>query len=278
MRITLADALNVGRGTERPFSCPEHDDAHASASVNVDLGVWVCFTCRAHGVILDHVPAADAAIRILAGDLPPRVFPATWLELFNRGGPSPYWAQRYGADIAEWFGTGTHYLTGKPTYPMRSPGRGLLGVVQRNLDGEKPKYIYPSGARTSAALFIDPGPRFIPATVVVLVEGASDVMALSQSRVPTHWEVCGTYGSGLHAPQVDLLKVISPKLIVAAFDDDPAGARANAMAIEQCADIAPVLVHHWAPSGGKDPGECPTDTRVNGLRDLLRANRFTALI
>lgn len=39
---SLREAIAEGRGTERPFCCPVHDDAHASASVNVEKGVWYC--------------------------------------------------------------------------------------------------------------------------------------------------------------------------------------------------------------------------------------------
>lgn len=39
---TLEDAIIKGHGTERSFRCPVHDDSHASASVNVNKGVWYC--------------------------------------------------------------------------------------------------------------------------------------------------------------------------------------------------------------------------------------------
>ena len=37
------------RSGERPFKCPVHDDAHASASVNRERGLWKCHGCGEGG-------------------------------------------------------------------------------------------------------------------------------------------------------------------------------------------------------------------------------------
>ena len=148
---TLAEALAFGQGIERPFLCPSHEDTNASASVNVALGVWYCFTCQAHGTLDDHVPTIEEALSVLSGKAKPRVYAEAWLDIFDAYQPSPYWAKRYGADLASDFRCGTHPVTGNPTYPLRGPDGLPRGVVQRQ-EGD-PKYLYPAGVRISDTFF-----------------------------------------------------------------------------------------------------------------------------
>lgn len=280
--LSLEWALEHGRGTERPFKCHAHPDRHASASVNVNLLVWCCHACRASGTVKGHVPAPDAAIKILAGDTPPRVYPESWLDLFDGGDgivgePSPYWAQRYGADVAQKNRCGTDFYTGMPTYPMRDRYGNLLGVVVRDEAG-KPKYRYPAGTRTASCLWGVPHDlttAFVD--LLVLVEGASSAMAIQQAKPPPGWVVAGCYGAGLHAPQIELVKQLDPKYVVLAFDDDDAGQRATALARTQLADVVPTVSVSWSSVGGADPGELPVNRRLEGIRQILRGTPAASL-
>lgn len=280
--LSLEWVLENGRGTERPFKCQVHDDRHASASVNVDKGVWVCFACHASGAMKDHVPAPDAAIRILLGETPARLLPESWLDLFDGGEgliqePSPYWADRYGTAVACANRCGTDFWTGMPTYPMRDAHGNLLGVVVRDEAG-RPKYRYPGGTRTSACLYGTP-PDLASAfvDVLVLVEGASSKMAIEQAGPPANWVVAGCYGAGLHAPQVELVKQLDPKYVVLAFDDDAAGQRATALGIKQLLDVVPTLSVRWSTVGGADPGEVAVPQRLEGIRQVLRETPAASL-
>lgn len=133
-------------------------------------------------------------------------------------------------------------------------------------EGE-PKYLYPGGVRISDTFF---GLPIAPMGVVVLVEGASDVMAIHASGpVPPDWSVLGCYGSGVHAPQVELLRDAVPRLIVAAFDADSAGYNAVDRAIASCSHIAPVIHHNWAAQGVKDPGDLTAGSAMSALRDTV---------
>jgi hypothetical protein len=263
--VTLADALATGRGTERPFQCPEHDDRVASASVNVLKGVWYCYACAAHGTIEDHVPTVDEALAILAGSVPPRVLPEAWLDVFDADHASPYWVARYGIGIASANRTGTDPETGAPTYPLRDSEGRLWGVVSRH-EGAPDKYRYPWNTSTSRTLYGPPG----PANVVVLVEGASDVMALQEPGIPDGWAVAGVFGAGIHFPQVALVAARNPKVILAAFDDDEAGQRASERAVAALEQVAPVLSHPWSTVGVKDAGAAPADARIPALSLTLR--------
>ena len=267
--MTLDEALNSGRGVERPFQCEEHADSNASASVNVDKGVWVCYACGARGTINGHVPSPEAAIRILAGDEDPRVYPELWLDIFDAYEPSQYWADRYGYDVAALNRCGTDARTGDPTYPMRGPHGEVWGVVRRQADSQ-PKYVYPDGVSVSRTVYgnLDRKP------VCVLVEGASDVMALEESGIPDHWSVWGCYGAGLKLPQIELLAERSPKLVVIAFDDDDAGHKATDRASDALEDIAPFVWHQWGKVGVKDAGELRKDQRVAAIRSSLNDNGY----
>jgi hypothetical protein len=273
--ITLTDALFSGRGVERPFNCPSHEDTHASASVNVAKGVWFCYSCMAHGVIENHVPTVEEAIRILNGSAPARVFPESYLDLFDADFSSPYWVSRVGYDIAAANRCGTNPFDGAPTYPVRDSEGRLLGVVGRYPDSAN-KYRYPYNVSTARTLY----GTLRPCVVLVLVEGAGDVMALQQAaaqmdeRFSHEWVYAGLYGSGVHHPQVGLIASLNPKLIVTASDDDKAGRLANARAKGVLEDIAPVVSHPWSRFGGKDAAEVQLPIRIPSLLDTLTQAGF----
>lgn len=271
---TLAEAIATGRGVERPFKCQVHDDTNASASVNVLKMVWYCYACGASGVVDDEsaVPTADDLLVLLKEEEPIRAYPESWLDVFDADRPSPYWEGRFGYQVARRFRCGTHPVTGQPTYPLRDPAGTVLGVVVRDEDGQ-PKYKYPYGVRTSQTMF----GAIAPAEVIVLLEGAADVMALHQAGLPANWAALGCYGAGLHWPQAMLIAEMSPKVVVAAFDDDTAGMLATERATYSLADIAPVVSHRWAKVGGKDPGECAVADRITGIQASLKATPFARI-
>ena len=263
---SLAEVLQSGRGVERPFRCHVHDDSNASASVNVQSGLWICYACGATGKVDEaaRIPDEATLLRLIKGEDPPRTYAEAWLDLFDADHPSPYWAKRFGRDTARYFRCGTHYLTGEPTYPIRDAAGTVLGVVTRH-EGD-PKYKYPFGARVSATFFGD----IKPASVIVLVEGAGDVMALHQEGIPDGWTVLGCYGAGLHAPQVQLIRDLSPQLVIAAYDDDNAGHAAMQRAEAFLADVAPCVSHRWGIMSGKDPGEIALGDRFAGVRQTVK--------
>lgn len=264
---TLQEAVALGRGTERSFNCHLHDDRNASASVNVDKGVWCCYGCGGKGV-LDGVPVPDTdyLMRMML-EVTPRVFAEPWLEMYDAAYPSPYWADRFGKQVASRYRCGTHPMNGTPTYPIRNVAGWLLGVVERT--GGTPKYRYPSGVPVSRCLFAH---RLLPSPVLVLVEGAADVMALDADGLDRSSGVLvvGCYGAGVHAPQVEAIRQLAPRLIVAAFDDDDAGRSAARRAHASLADMTHFVSYQWGMIEGtsgrrpKDPGEAQAPGRSLG--------------
>jgi len=274
MIITLDEALSTGRGIERSFNCPAHEDRSASASVNTAKGVWYCYACHAHGTIKDHVPTVDEALSVLVGTAKPRIYDEAWLDLFDADHVSPYWYGRYGMKVASANRCGTDPETNSPTYPLRDSEGRLVGVVSRHED-LTPKYQYPWNTSTSRTLY---GAQRA-SRVVVLVEGASDVMACEQDGVPKGWTVVGCFGSGIHFPQIELVARMAPEVIVAAFNDDRAGLSAivRACTDENLLAIAPVLSHRWSSVNANDAGAAPTRQRIASLRATLTASGFGAL-
>jgi hypothetical protein len=271
MPFTLQEALDKGRGNERSFCCPSHDDNNASASVNVLKGVWYCYACHAHGMVSDEsIATPKELLNIQSGETKPELFAESWLDLYDATGSSPYWSKRFGEKTARKYRCGTHFETGLPTYPLRDVARRVLGVVTRH-DNQPNKYMYPYNTRTSATFFGE----YKPSKVVVLVEGAGDVMALDQAGIPDHWTVLGCFGSGLHSPQVDLLLDLAPKVVIAAFDSDNAGFGATERAKTQLLDICPVLSHQWSTVGGNDPGDVEIEKRITSIQKLVAGSPYS---
>lgn len=254
--VSLRDAIENGRGSERPFNCPVHADRNASASVNVDKAVWVCYACGASGKTesgkhdLSYIPLMKTAP---IPELPPLAIAYTNAYL----GYGVYWGSRYGVDVATQFQTGVDPVTGRPTVPIHDTlGTTVHGFLQRRLEhGDGPKYQYPVGVPVSRLLF---GYHFVCAVpeVLVLVEGASDVMALHTWGVPRSCGVVGVYGAGLHAAQADLVKQLQPHRVVCAMDGDDAGRLANARSVQRLEDIGVgARSFDWGVLGATDPGE-----------------------
>jgi hypothetical protein len=267
-------------GTIKPLS--SHKITHIAyvgmknvVAVQTSTGTFVaeglashnCYSCGAHGTIDGHVPTVAEALAVLSGKVTPRAYAESWLDVFDAGGPSPYWTTRYGKEVATRFRCGTHPLTGNPTYPIRAANGTVLGVVQRQ-ETKDPKYLYPKSVPTSSTLF---GMRPGGVRVAVLVEGASDAMAIHTGPVPEAWRILGCYGSGVHAPQRELLADMAPKAIIAAFDHDKAGIAAAERAVTDCAHIAPVVVHDWSTLGANDPGDLVSQGSGPLLVSALRA-------
>lgn len=259
--VTLEDALLTGRGVERPFHCHEHDNTRSpTASVNVAIGVWVCYSCGAagkvSGVTVKPSEFKQLVEAMTAGPAATHHMHEGWLDVFDAFGPSPYWVHRVGADTAEKFRCGTHPFTGLPTYPIRNRVGQPLGVVQRTGTEER-KYVYPPGVSVSQHLF---GYQYASrASTVVLVEGAADVMALySAYDNQPPFTPLGVYGAGLHRPQIELVTALAPRQVVCAFDRDQAGHQASQRSAAILTDAhQPVTIHKWA-TDVKDFGEATT--------------------
>lgn len=281
---TLEEALARGKGRERSFCCPVHGDRHASASVNVVKGWWICYVCGAKGDTKDVVESPDfefgTAIIDMLDQAEARIYPEGWLDQFDRVLPR-YWLDRFDERTVRHFRLGFDHLRTyfgqprpSPCYPLHNSAGQCLGVVYRQLE-HLPKYMYPLGTKVSDMLF---GYTDEARDFVFLVEGAADTMAA--------WEVDETawalYGSQLSIRQIGLLLRAGVKQAGLALDNDTPGQLAiygrttdEGRRIPGMAEkllqhgIEPVFLD-WSAQSAKDLGEMDRDTRKKFLRDAAR--------
>lgn len=246
---TLEDALLFGRGTERPFRCPEHDDTHDSASVNVLKAFWYCYACRASGRVDSIKPPSPSDLLVmLEPDRAAREYPRAYLELFNEPG---YWLSRFPSWLCWQAQLGEDPLTGDATFPVYTPRGKLAGVGRRKADGQ-PKYLYPPRWTASAVLHSAPFMRL--ETYAVMVEGAADAISLWEVGIPAY----GCYGSGMHLPQREMLLRSGIKHLLLGFDMDDAGRRAAQRTAELMGQWCTTELCPWP---AKDPGDCTPEQR-----------------
>lgn len=247
---SLDEAVEEGEGVERPFKCHMHDDSSASASVNVDKGVWYCFSCFASGRVdrkgRTFTSEMKQTLAAFAEGGEYAKHQVGWLDIFDGQQTHPYWEERFGKDICRKHRLGIHPMTGNPCYPMIGPDKMVHGIVQRTFGA--PKYLYPSGVPVSRMMY---GFTKRKVRTVLVVEGAADAISVSSALSGVRSTmVVAAYGAGLHRPQVDLINSIGPTTVLLGFDDDKAGDRAKARSYPLNAEVKSIA---W---GAKDPGEC----------------------
>jgi len=266
MGMTLEEAIAKGRGTERPFRCPKHDDHMASATVNVVKGVWFCHACHAKGKTTGKAaPKIDDLLAMMEPEKAAREYPESYLDLFVWVGEK-YWDSRLPPWVTYQLGMGQDPLTGDATFPVHTPAGRLAGVGRRHVDPEskQKRYLYPRNWSAAQSLF-GFGGQWRRYEVITLVEGAADSASTWETGCPAF----GTFGSGLHMPQIDLVARLQPQLVLLGFDMDDAGEEATTRAFAQIGRMATLKRVYWPE---KDPGECTLRQRKEALlRTVTRA-------
>jgi DNA primase len=200
--------------------------------------------------------------RIRKLDSPENSLSESYLDMFDSNGPGEYWSNRFSLDACQRFRLGYDEAKEKSVYPIRDSNGRLLGLVYRNFPGEKPKYRYPKGVRTSELLF---NWDRVPAnTPIVLVEGAPDVIALWEVGVPA----IGSYGARLLPAQQRLLSRLSPSVVIVAYDMDQAGHQGSRQAIEALMRLGIPAVRAWW-RGYNDVGEMPGEIARDTIEKTL---------
>lgn len=275
--MTLDDALQHGRGNERPFRCPVHEDNNASASVNVLKGVWFCYACKASGTVSGKkAPSTDDLRAMLEPEKAVRVYPESVLELYAGG--VGYWLSRF-PDWLVWAEQlGDDPFTGAATFPVRTPAGVLAGVGRRMSDehvegmkasgGNPMRYRYPRG--WSASTTLNGWPSMHRGGVIVLTEGAADRISLTELGIPAY----ACYGAGLHAPQRELVMRMNPDLVLLGFDMDEAGQRAAGMTALLMNEMVPTMNIVWPD---KDPASCLVEHRQEAVLDAVGRAKYGPL-
>lgn len=213
-----------------------------SLQFNIDSGLWVCFRCDAKGnaktlarrlgrefidpaLSVEHIRQRMDRMRLQRRRRAegPRVLDESTLRRFDFD--DPYWTEVRGFSkktVKAW-DLGYDPISDRHTIAYRNPEGELLGVIQRlkgELEDHIPRYIYPEGFDRKNSLF---GSWKITQRKIALVEGSTDVISLWQAGVPA----VAQYGSSISRGQIALLHRLGVREIVAFYDYDEAGRKAE---------------------------------------------------
>jgi hypothetical protein len=186
-------------------------------------GLWFCYACGARGKYnVSEIPVsqwstqAQKLIDRMNEEI--RVYPESYLDVFDSVGPGDYWLSRFSAEICRKHRLGHDGVLNYATIPVRDQSGTIYGVIRRDLTGRDPaKYRYPSGVNMSTFMY-----NYHQATtdVLVLTEGATDAIAVEEV---SGISAVASYRNGLSRAQIDLLVKYSPTVLLVAYDQDAAG-------------------------------------------------------
>lgn len=257
--------VHTRTGDEWQCLCPYHDDTTPSFSINVRLGVFICFACGVKGT-MDHLSehlgvsgptsAKDESQEIerlravLDGLSKTETYlPDNYLDRFRNH--HPYWEHERGLSpaIQRLFELGYDPVHDHGIIPIRDFRGRLVGVVRRQFaKGAVPRYLYPRGFKISHHLFGSHLAR--THSRIAIVEGSLDCMAC--------WDVgiaaVALLGSKMSSTQRDLLDKINPDFMVVMTDRDEAG-QTEAARLNEGFGIRLMVGEYDKSWVGKDPAD-----------------------
>ena len=252
-------------GDEWQCLCPFHDDTSPSFSINIRLGVYICFACGAKGT-MEHLSrhlgvSGPTGLKDEAQELerlrstideldrPEKFLAENYLERFRHD--HPYWEHERGFSpgVQQTFELGYDPVHDHGIIPLRDFRGRLVGVIRRQLARDAyPRYLYPRGFKISHHLF---GAHLARThNRLAIVEGSLDCVAC--------WDVgigaVALLGSKMSMHQYDLISKIHPDFMVAMTDRDEAGCEEAERLQEH---FGQRLVVAEYPKGwvGKDPAD-----------------------
>jgi DNA primase len=260
--------------------CPWHDDkGKPNLYINAVDGPYLCHACGAKGHlrhVLEHLPAPSTSdLREKMAALkdtelePGRIYSEDWLTRFDF--PHAYWDSRgFTPEMIAKFQLGFDPVMDRVTIPLRTVDGRLLGVVQRVLTDEKPKYRYPRGFPIGKHLFgqwLAHGRR-----KVALVEGSLDAIACWDARVPA----LALLGSRLTESQAQVLVRLGVHTVAIFTDNDTPGQEAVGQVHAQLhrSGITTQVCQYRPYWGAKDPGELQPHQRRKAYHSAIPWHRW----
>lgn len=236
------------KGDELKGRCPIHQgEGQSSFHVNLSKNAFHCFSCKAHGNVLDFVAAMekcsvrDAAIKLTEwftvsaepaaakekpadsgggeGEPEAAVNKPLTFQLKGVDCSHPYLAERgITQETAEHFGVGFFAgkgsMSGRIVIPIHNEHGELVAYAGRTIDGSEPRYKLPTGFHKSLELF---NLHRVTAPEVVLVEGFFDCMKVHQAGFPA----VALMGSSLSEAQEEILTAKFERAVVMLDGDEP---------------------------------------------------------
>lgn len=283
---TISDILGAPIKETRKdalVQCPFHDDRHASLSIDLERGFWICFACGVRGGLQSLatrmgkvVNDAELALKVyegsrnavfeeakdfsaLASTLRTNLYsaqPAVVVQFLNERGLRP--------QVLRHFGIGWT-LDGRIAFPYYDEDT-VFGVKYRDAAGRKSSE---TGSRRGIYNVNDV--RFKP--YVILCEGESDTLAVWSELTSGKYDaaVVDTFGvggiPGVAASRstwdVWALELLWAKRVIVAYDADDAGDTGSQLPLDAVGDKGV----RYRPTHGKDMN----DHLLNGgnLSDII---------
>ena len=231
------------RGEEYQCYCPNTNERTPSMFINPKKDVYHCFSCGESGkasILLQTHTLSNSPCVIKSDFTPVQVVGEEsegYQYMLGRG---------FQPEILETFGvvsTDQYVLI-----PVRNRVGDTVGLIYRNWMEGKPKYIYTEGFKVSRRLFgtCDFMPR--DDDVVLITEGALDVMWLHQHGFRN---VVAIFGTSLSDEQAVLLRRLGEKVCIC-FDNDEAGKKGVQNALKVLMKLGMQTTVLQLPDGVKD--------------------------
>lgn len=285
----ITTRFNVQGTSGREFQCvcPWHDDkGRGNLYVNGESGLYNCFSCGAKGTLATLLDDGELLPTPGLDDLRSKLYraqasrkpalrpkPESTLNRYEPGTMHRYWTKTRGFShkTIDAFGLKYDTLTDCAIIPIRDPEGRLLGVIERRLDGSKPKYNHPSGFKAGGHLFAaDKARRH---RRVALCEGPLDAVACWDAHVPA----VAMHGARLAEDQARVLKQIGVYNVVVMTDNDDAGRQAVPQIHEALKGTGiQVEVAWYRPDWrAKDPGELDRRQRHQMFKTAMNWRQYT---
>ena len=230
-----------GRGAQRVFRCPFHDDRSPSLSINLESGQWICYVNCGAGS-LDAFVSRFTGWSQLQTDIFIRRFTEniefslddTWHEKRHEDSPLEEVTLDYTkGEVPNWIfdreftaktlidaEAGTNGRGGL-VLPIRDDRGVTVGSVTRQPAGHQPKYLYSFGLKKSKIVY---GLYNVnESSSVCLTEGILDTLWLKQHN----FESLAILGASLSYKQESLLNSLHTSELILCLDNDETGIAAS---------------------------------------------------
>jgi len=257
------------------IKCPFHDDVHASCSINVDKGMWICFRGCGQGSLrsfiqkffgFDNLALSkylndrefsfdinmfDEELSLETGDLPEVEFPFTngyvpeWI--FDRGFTKKA-LKRWDCGVDS---------DNNLIIPIKDRESRLVGWVTRQYDRE-PKYLYSKGLKKSKVLFGEF--NIEPCSFICVTEGTLDAIWLDQYG----YSSVAILGANMSTSQQEAVLKLPTDELVLCLDNDDAG-KIGTDRIMSCISKRFVVSYIQLPNEYKDVQDIRDETVLNKI-------------
>lgn len=271
-------------GGELIAACPKHFertgryDAHPSWSINLDTGLFLCFSCGYRGslytLVMDIEGVADIEVAkefVVKGSLQNSIerIPGPYRPVVLRTGipesrlaaftTPPAWAlrsRRVTATACEYYGALWSTYDESWILPIRDHDGLLLGWQEKSQTGRHFRN-FPTGVKKSQTLF---GYHKFEGGQMVVVESPLDAVRLYSEGVTG---AVAVYGAIVSRQQIQLMTAADE--VVMALDADEAGRKASRELLTSTRGVLKAVRFFAYDGNAKDPGDMDHDQIYGGI-------------